>query len=174
MSQIRNVALGLLALVVSSASWAGNLSGNFDATYLGPLNQSIASGAAAALDCTAATNCSFTRPPSVPDGQSRVAIILASNVDGLSVHVDLGLWAMEACRPDPTTPDFTGTGDLVLGPAGGYIISFQTEDLLPAGTTYSQKWNLSTTDLSVVCGLSYCVNSISGQPQPAPMDCDAM
>src|SRR5215470_15659051 len=78
MSHIRNVVLSLLALVVSSASWAGNLSGNFDLTYLGPSNSTIANGAA--LTCAAATNCSFTRAPSVPDGESRVAIILSTNV----------------------------------------------------------------------------------------------
>jgi hypothetical protein len=86
----------------------------------------------------------------------------------------LGAWFAERCSPDPTNPDITGSADPVLMAAGTYIISFGTESLLPAGTTFSQKWNLATTDGTQVCGLSYCVNSKAGQPTPAPFDCDAM
>lgn len=174
MSHLRNVALNLLALgCLASASYAGNVSSNnFTATYLGPSDQG---GNGAALVCSATTNCSMIRDGVVVPGQSRIAVIVAVNVDNLSVHVELGAWNAAACGPDPTTPDLiTGSGDLMLPTAGRWIISFQTEDAVPAGMTYSQKWAVSTTDLTVNCGVSFCINSQAGNPGMAPFDCDQM
>jgi len=86
--------------------------------------------------------------------------------------VEIGIWMASGCTPDPTTPDASGAGDLPLATAGRYIISFGTEDLLPSGTTFSQKWAVSTTDLTIDCGVGFCVNSLAANPSPAPADCD--
>src|ERR1700687_1124410 len=171
MSHLRNVALSLLALAcLAPASYAGNTpSGNFTATYLGPAN-TTANGAP--LVCAAVTNCSMIRDGIVTPGESRIAITLVTNVDGLNLHVEIGGWAAAMCGPDPTTPDLTGSGDLPLPTAGRWVISLNTEAQLPAGTTYSQKWAVSAPDLSIDCGVSFCVNSLAGNPGAAPADCD--
>ena len=171
MSHLRNVALSLLALsCLASASYAGNVGSKFTATYLGPTNKA-ANGVA--LVCSATTNCSMIRDGVVTPGQSRIAVIVVSQVDMLSLHVELGAWVSSGCGPDPTTPDLlTGSGDLVLPTAGRWIVSFNTADTVPAGTTYSQKWAVSTSDATVDCGVSYCVNSLAGNPGTAPADCD--
>ncbi len=172
MSHLRNVALNLLALgCLASASYAGDItSGKFSATYLGPATKA-ANGAS--LVCASTTNCSMIRDGIVAPGQSRIAVIVVSQVDMLSTHVELGAWSAAGCGPDPTTPDLvSGSGDLTLPTAGRWIISFQTEDSVPAGTTYSQKWAVSTSDGTVNCGVSFCINSQAGNPGMAPFDCD--
>jgi hypothetical protein len=171
MSHLRNVAFNLLALgCLASASYAGDVSnGKFTATYLGPSNQ-ISNGAP--LACINTTHCSFVRDGVVPPGQSRIAIMVTTTVDNYSVHLELGAWAASGCGPDPMAPDLTGTGDLPLPTAGRWIIHFATEDILTAGTPFSQKFAISSTDLSVDCGPSYCVNSLAGNPGAAPADCE--
>ncbi len=171
MSHLRNVALSLLALgCLASASYAGNVSsGNFTASYLGPATKA-ANGAP--LVCATVTNCSMIRDGVVTPGESRIAITLTTNLDGLTVHVEVGAWAASMCGPDPTTPDLSGAGDLPLSPAGRWVISLNTESVLPAGTTYSAKWAVSAPDLSIDCGVSFCVNSLAGNPGAAPADCD--
>jgi|GEM_PF-2400641 len=172
---IRNVAFGLVVLcfVVTSASYAQNITkGSFTATYIGPAKNQSGLNGGIVLDCTTVTQCSFKRDGIVPPGESRVGIVVTTAVDDVSVHVELGVWLASRCGPDPTTPDISGAGDVPLMAAGTYIISFQSEALLPAGTTFSQKWFVSTTDTTVSCGVSYCVNSVAGGAAPAPADCD--
>lgn len=171
MSQLRNVALSLLAFgCLASASYAGDVSvGKFTATYVGPSNQ-IANGVA--LSCINNTHCSFVRDGLVIPGESQIAILVTTGVDGFSVHLELGGWMASACGPDPTTPDITGSGDLILPTAGRWIIHYATEALLPAGTTYSLKFAVSATDATIDCGASYCVNALAGNPGAAPADCD--
>ena len=175
MSHFRNVALGVLALVclASSASYAANNNG-FSIDYLGPSKSSGATNGIGGLVCPSTSNCSFTRAGIVTAGESHVAVILESTVDMQTVSVDLLLWAAEACQPDPTTPDFdSGFQQLTLPTAGRWIIHFNTESTLPAGSTYSQEWIVGTDTNPFACGGSFCINSISGQPSPAPFDCDA-
>ncbi len=172
MSHLRNVALSLLALgCLASASYAGDVTGaKFTATYLGPTNKA-ANGTA--LICSSTTNCSLIRDGVVTPGQSRIAVIVESTVDMLSTHVELGAWSAAGCGPDPTTPDLlSGSGDLTLPTAGRWIVSFNTEDAVPAAMTYSQKWAVSTSDATVNCGISFCINSQAGNPGMAPFDCD--
>ena len=170
MSHLRNVALSLLALgCLASASYAGGSVGKFTATYLGPSNQ-ISNGAP--LSCINTTQCSFVRDGFVAPGESQIAILVTTNVDNFSVHLELGAWMASACGPDPTTPDLTGSSDVLLATAGRWIIHYGTEAVLPAGTTYSQKFAVSATDLSVDCGVGFCINSLAGNPGAAPADCD--
>jgi hypothetical protein len=170
MSYLRNAALSVFALVcLASASHAGDLSsGKLTATYLGPANTSANGGI---LDCSATTHCSFIRDGIVTPGQSHVSILVNALVDMAPLHVDIGAWFASRCGPDPTTPDLTGSGDLVLLTAGTWIIHLNTEDALPAGMTYSQKWAVST-GTGQNCGVSFCVNSVAGNPGAAPADCD--
>jgi hypothetical protein len=98
--------------------------------------------------------------------------LVTTTVDKFSVHLELGGWAASGCGPDPMTPDLGGSGDMVLETAGRWIIHYATEELLPAGATYSQKFAVSSTDQSVDCGPSYCVNSLAGNPGAAPADCE--
>jgi len=175
MSQFRNVALGVLALVclASSASQAGNLPGQFSVDYLGPSNSKT--NGTGGLLCQTVTNCSFTRAPIVTAGESHVSIILESTLDMQTISVRLFLWGMEACQPDPTSADFDSDFQtLTLQTAGRWIIHFNTETVLPAGSTFSQEWLVGTDTNPFACGGSFCINSISGQPTPAPFDCDAM
>jgi len=141
--------------------------------YLGPSKSSGAANGIGAVLCPSTTQCSFTRAGIVPAGESRVAIIVEATVDMQNVSVDLLLWAAEACQPDPLTPDAdSGFQVLTLPTAGRWIISFQTESVLPAGTTFSQVWFVGTDTWPQACGHSFCSNSVSGQPIPAPFDCD--
>jgi hypothetical protein len=176
MSQFRNVSLGLLALVcLASSAQAGNLKGQFSVDYLGPGKSSGAINGIGGLVCQSTTNCSFTRAGIVTDGESHVAIILESTLDIQTISVRLLLWGMEACQPDPTAPDFDSDfQNLTLPTAGRWIIHFNTETVLPAGTTFSQEWIVGTDTSPFACGGSFCINSVSGQPIPAPFDCDAM
>jgi hypothetical protein len=162
MSGVRNALVGIFAsaLLVTSQSYAGS-NGKFTATYVGPANQWSVNGAGG-LYCTAVTECSFIRDGIVPPGQSRIAARVTTLQDNVSVFVHVDVWFASACMPDPTMPDLFGEGDLPLPTAGTYVIHFMSEDLLPSGTTFSQKWT----------GTGFCVNSLAGQPTPAPADCD--
>jgi hypothetical protein len=178
MSQFRNATLGVLALVclASSASHAGNsLQGSFADFYVGPAKSSGASNGIGGLLCPSTAHCSFTRAGVVPAGESNWAIIVETTVPNQVISVDLLLWAAEACQPDPLTPDAdTGFQTLTLAMAGRHIIYFPgSEAITPAGTTFSQVWFVGTDTQPLACGGSFCVNSISGQPTPAPFDCDA-
>jgi len=170
MLQLRNLLFAVLALVVviSFTAQAGqnvvtNQDGSIVAVY-----QGSAKAGAGTLDCSTLTLCTFFRDSTGQDPNAP-AILVTVAVDNTTVSVEADLFAASRCGPDVTMPDFTISGNLTLPMAGTWILFGRPQ--IPAGTTFSQRWQVGDVDTSITCPFSYCVNSNAGA---ASADCDNM